>query len=291
MMFLIRCFLTCVLAFASGRATAAPPADTLPRVQLSYAAHLWQPTDYRYAGGETPFAERSYEPGVSLEVEARLHPAFSLLATAGTEVERGWVDFGDLPVARAGGSDDVFLRPFRPVERQYRRFYLGLGAQVNVRIGHGDLSLGGLATYGALLLLDMVTVGDVEPIRGIPGSNFVRPPAAGIAYTARLRYAAVGQIGGRAHLVYTYWVDQRFAVRAGGYLSLAGVATTGGHERGTPDRYRLKSIIHSEDFDPRKANYGLPAPSLLDPGDPTRRVGQTGLLVGIVFRPLPNANK
>ena len=271
---------------AVGQAT-----DTLPRLQLSYAAHLWQPSDYRYSGGGTPFAERSYEPGISLEVEARLHPAVSLLATAGTEVERGWVDYGNLPVARPGGSDDVFLRQFRPVERQFRRIYLGLGAQVNARIGHGDLSLGGVATYGALLLRDMVTVGHVEPIRGVPGSNFVRPPAEGIGYTAQLRYAAVGQIGGRAHLVYTYWIDQRFAVRAGGYLSLAGVATTGGHERGTPDRYQLKSIIHSEGFDPRTADYGLPAPSLLDPGDPTRRVGQNGFLVGMIFRPLLNARK
>ncbi|WP_157974390.1 hypothetical protein [Lewinella sp. IMCC34183] len=274
----------CVLGLAGSSAAQSP--DTLPRVQLSYGFHVWHPNGYGPAGAKPEFVRDDPAPGVSLDLEARLGRTFSMLATLGTEVERGRVSFGDLPIAPAGGQlpeVDLIFRRVAPVERQYRRYYAGLGLQGNLRIGRGDLSLGAVGTFGVLRLHDVVSLGDVEPVYVRPDSQFVRPPL-GLPYSATLQYTAVWQTGGRAHLAYTFWVDRRLALRAGAYVGVRGGFTAG--SRGvSPARFVVREVTYSADYRPEEHNYSLPDESRFTHGDPTAAVWQRGFTVGMIYKP------
>ncbi|MGB3800567.1 MAG: hypothetical protein WA952_12205 [Lewinella sp.] len=275
----------CLIGLAGS--SIAQSTDTLPKVQLSYGLHLWQPTQYTGVISGPEMVPDDFASGVSLDVEARLNRMFSLLAMLGTEVERGFVSYGNLPIETDNSSESGVIQSIRmvgPVERQYRRFYVGLGLQGNLRIGRGDLSLGAVGTFGPLKLREIISVGDVEPIYTQPDSQYLRPPL-GLPYSATLQYATIWQTGMRAHLAYTYWIDRRFALRAGAYVGVRGGITVGG-KHDDPASFVLRETTYSEAYEPGVHSYSLPDEALFDPGDPTVARWQQGITVGMIYKPL-----
>jgi hypothetical protein len=211
----------------------------------------------------------------------------SVLIRLGTEADRGRGAYQNLPIPPVDDSepgDGQATRDIYPIDRKVRRYYLGFGAQGNLRIGRGDLSLGSLVTFGANRLRDVISVGDLRPRPFRPDNGTVRPPI-GIPYSATLRYGTVWRTGMRSHLTYTYWVDQRFALRAGVYIGVRGGFSLGNYERGDPDRFVLRKTTYSDEYDPNIHTYRLPDEDLLNPGDPTLTLWQTGFTVGMIYKP------
>jgi hypothetical protein len=259
--------------------------DTLPAFQLTYGLTVWQPGLY-----VSPYFQdaitANYNPGISLNVEARVGRGLSWIGTVGTEKRTDRAIYGTdlpLPVTRPPGSDggDVIPRWFMAVNRQWRRYYLGLGGQVNLRIGRGDLSLQLTGNFGPDFFRDVVSAGDLELRRR---GTQVLPPR-GLFGSATLHYGPVWQTGARSQLAYAYWVDQRFAIQLGAYISVRGGLTLGKEVRGDVPRYQLRKIEFTDDIRPAVDNYLLPLREDLPPVDPTEELWETGLSLGFIYKP------
>ncbi|CAH0999387.1 hypothetical protein LEM8419_00685 [Neolewinella maritima] len=259
----------------------AGQTDSLPQTgpQLSYALSLYNPLgaadDYR---------------GASLDAEARLHRNFSLLLSLGRLEREEVTSWAGLPLQRLA---NVPLPPNWPSERlndvviqQTLRVYVGLGGQLNLRVGSGDLALSGLLTVGPTRLRQLATYGRlILPTQAGSNPPEVLPPS-GLSGTATLRYLAPVQLGAVVQLHYTHWLSRHLALRIGTGLFNHGLATWNTYRDGEPARYELREIDYQGAHRIGVENYPLPEEESIPTPDPTAHERHVlAFNVGMIYKP------
>lgn len=195
----------------------------------SISFNIWPglgPTEMDEAPGGTTV---EYTFATSLDLELRRGERFSWVLTVGQEVEEG-KEFQTVPFPIPG---DTPISQTLEVERQFRRTYVGGGAQFNQLFGPGDLNITLLATLGQ----NKLVYGDAQDVLVSQPNNAMADIQT---YADRGKFYPVYQTGGRLQLTYTTWAWERLAVRAGVFMSLNGGLTIGNYDR-TNGRYKFHS--------------------------------------------------
>ena len=284
------------LLFLSGWCTLLPLCSFSQKIsvpagmQWSFALHL-EGYSARFAGESQPFiGEPSVTGGLYFDAEARTSARFSWLLGAGQQRTDGWATWGEVPLDNvfAGRPAPNFVdrRLADNLTQHWRRTFIGGGAQVNFRIGSGDLSLGTLLTLDRTTLLQTIAFG-----RSLVGSLCDGNDCSGVAPsrmldgTATVNYRPVYRPGGRLRLLYTHWLSANLAVRLGGTLDVVGGRVAGAYREGFGDRFAVGEVSHSRTLARGVDDYGLPTEGYFVTPSPTETYLLPGLTAGLVFKP------
>ena len=269
---------------------AAQTTEALPRIQWSYGLHLEQYSLGTTKQGPRQVSELAENGGVYFDAEARVAARFSWLLGAGYQRADGWTSWGELPL------DNVFFGRPEPdlvdrrladnVTQHWRRIFLGGGAQVNFRIGTGDLSLGGLLTVDRTDLQQTVAFGR-SVVRVLCEANDCPVLAASsmLDGTSTVRFAPVYRAGGRLRATYTRWLSGQLAVRIGGTLDVVGPRIAGDYREGGSDRFAVAETENNKLLLDRYHDWILPTETYFKTPSPTATYWQPGVTVGIVYKP------
>ena len=275
---------------------SAQTETELPRTQWSFGSGLWLPLVVNEADVYRE-VRTDYTIGHSLDVEARRSRWFSYVLTLGVDRREGVTSWGVVPIntdLNLAEPEPAFpeTRSIDHVDQQFRRIYGGVGGQVNVRLGQGDLSMALLATAGQNRLTQTVSFGQLQiplVLIGDPVERRELGPSGALDRQVYVTYRPILQAGARGHLQYTYWISRGLAVRMGGYLNVHQGRLSGDYVTGSESAYQVKHEGYPSGFDdgprlgiegnslPRRAHFVTPSPTALQL--------QGGLHFGIICKP------
>ena len=270
------------------RLLPAQEAADAPRTQWSFGYGIWFPLAVDEADVLREVTT-GYAIGHSIDVEARRSRWFSYLITLGVDRREGVTSWGTVPINTSlNTSNPNYLseRNIDHVDQQFRRLYVGVGGQVNLRVGQGDLNLGALATVGQNKTWQTVAYGylGIATVINDQGPNTLGPSGA-LDKFAHIHYQPILQTGARLQLQYTYWFSRQVAFAAGGYYAGSKGRLRGDYIRASRIAYQIQRIDYQFEYYTGIDGYGIPAESYFVTPSPTALQTQWGAHLMIIYKP------